>query len=62
MSKDMNTGKESNVEKENCCGGPAPTETNACCAADADAKPLGKDGYGCSSNSTNAKTAVNSCC
>jgi thioredoxin reductase len=30
-----------------CCGGPAPTEANACCAADAEAKQEGKAGCGC---------------
>lgn len=30
-----------------CCGGPAPAETNACCAADNVAKLAGKAGCGC---------------
>lgn len=32
---------------EECCGGPAPANQNACCAADAAAKTAGKDGCGC---------------
>ncbi|MBD0382053.1 hypothetical protein [Paenibacillus sedimenti] len=62
MSKEMNTGQERNVEKENCCGGPAPTETDACCASDAAAKVVGQDGCGCDSNSTDAKSASGACC
>jgi hypothetical protein len=31
-----------------CCGGPAPAETSACCADDATAKQQGKSGCGCS--------------
>jgi thioredoxin reductase len=30
-----------------CCGGPAPAEADACCAADAVAKVAGKEGCGC---------------
>jgi thioredoxin reductase len=30
-----------------CCGGPAPAEADACCAADAVAKLAGKEGGGC---------------
>ena len=30
-----------------CCGGPAPTEADACCVADADAKSAGESGCGC---------------
>ncbi|RXT57751.1 flavoprotein [Bosea sp. Tri-44] len=40
-----------------CCGGPAPTELDACCAADASAKTQGKAGCGCSS-SAKASEAV----
>lgn len=32
-----------------CCGGPAPSNVVACCAADADAKADGKPGCGCGS-------------
>lgn len=30
-----------------CCGGPAPSEADACCVADAEAKAAGKNGCGC---------------
>lgn len=30
-----------------CCGGPAPSEVDACCVADADAKAAGESGCGC---------------
>ncbi len=30
-----------------CCGGPAPAKSDACCAADVDAKAAGKQGCGC---------------
>jgi hypothetical protein len=33
----------------NCCGGPAPSTVDACCAADANAKQQGKTGCGCAS-------------
>ncbi len=32
-----------------CCGGPAPSAVDACCAADANAKQQGKAGSGCAS-------------
>ena len=35
-----------------CCGGPAATEVDACCAQDADAKAAGQDGCGCGSEPT----------
>jgi hypothetical protein len=34
-------------EAADCCGGPAPTEANACCVADVEAKEAGKAGCGC---------------
>jgi thioredoxin reductase len=44
-----------------CCGGPAPANTDACCADDATAKASGADGCGCSV--TEAKpVAAQSCC
>ncbi len=33
----------------NCCGGSAPTDVDACCVADANAKQQGKAGCGCAS-------------
>jgi hypothetical protein len=35
------------AETAGCCGGPVPTEANACCVADAEAKEEGKAGCGC---------------
>ncbi|MBR1267358.1 NAD(P)-binding domain-containing protein [Bradyrhizobium sp. AUGA SZCCT0222] len=32
-----------------CCGGPAPSDVDACCAADANARQQGKAGCGCAS-------------
>jgi hypothetical protein len=32
-----------------CCGGPAPTGTDACCARDAEVKSTGGAGCGCGS-------------
>jgi hypothetical protein len=32
-----------------CCGGPALSDVDACCAADANAKQAGKTGCGCAS-------------
>lgn len=34
-------------EAAGCCGGPAPAEVDACCAADAAAKQAGEKGCGC---------------
>ncbi|MFN7025160.1 MAG: FAD-dependent oxidoreductase [Pseudorhizobium sp.] len=34
-----------------CCGGPAPTDVDACCVADMDAKAEGKGGCGCGTSS-----------
>jgi hypothetical protein len=42
-----------------CCGGPAPANTDACCADDTTAKASGADGCGC----PEAKpAAAQSCC
>ncbi|CAN7201707.1 hypothetical protein LJR153_000577 [Paenibacillus sp. LjRoot153] len=54
--------KKNNINDQGCCGGPAPTETNACCVEDANAKANGQDGCGCASDSAITKTAPSSCC
>jgi Pyridine nucleotide-disulphide oxidoreductase len=41
-------GVEGEAAASNCCGGPAPTSADACCAHDASAKAEGKSGCGCS--------------
>jgi hypothetical protein len=43
----------------NCCGGPAKSDADACCAADETAKADGKAGCGCSPTPARAETA---CC
>jgi hypothetical protein len=37
------------TDANNCCGGPALSEVDACCVADANAKQEGKAGCGCAS-------------
>ncbi len=52
------------IAGEGCCGGPAPAESGACCADDAEAKAAGEAGCGCSSTpepAPRAKTAP-ACC
>ncbi|MCA1408999.1 NAD(P)-binding domain-containing protein [Ensifer sp. IC3342] len=39
-----------------CCGSPAPTKVDACCAADATAKSEGKSGCGCGSTNPAQET------
>ncbi|MPY73012.1 MAG: FAD-dependent oxidoreductase [Alphaproteobacteria bacterium] len=41
-----------------CCGGPAPSDIAACCAADAAAKAAGDAGCGCATPDTSAAAAV----
>jgi hypothetical protein len=36
-------------DANNCCGGPALSDVDACCVADANAKQEGKTGCGCAS-------------
>jgi hypothetical protein len=44
---------------EGCCGGPAPADTSACCALDAEVKSTGGTGCGCA---TEPKVTRKSCC
>ena len=46
---------------EGCCGGPAPANTDACCAEDATAKASGRDGCGCPVAEAKP-VAAQSCC
>lgn len=50
--------------KSDCCGGPAPATTGACCADDAQAKAAGADGCGCSTRAAPlpAKAKGSACC
>lgn len=43
-----------------CCGGPAPTESSACCALDAEVKATGGAGCGCGAKATT--TTRKGCC
>lgn len=46
-----------------CCGGPAPKDTKACCTADAKAKTAGRDGCGCAATpSNNNNNSQEACC
>jgi hypothetical protein len=60
----MSKGLEKVVadSSEGCCGGPAPTDTDACCVADADAKTAGDDGCGCETSTPETTKKVSSCC
>jgi len=43
-----NTKQEEKQEARNgCCGGPAPSGSDACCAVDAEVKSTGGPGCGC---------------
>jgi hypothetical protein len=52
------------VAPSTCCGGPAPTGTDACCARDAEVKSTGGAGCGCSSAPRPATSAAKKtgCC
>ena len=48
-----------------CCGGPAPSESDACCVKDADAKAAGQSGCGCGTTvaaKEEAAPAASACC
>ena len=46
-----------------CCGGPAPTGADACCARDAEVKSAGGAGCGCGSARTSpAPSKKTPCC
>ncbi|BCH33632.1 flavoprotein [Mesorhizobium sp. L-8-10] len=50
-------------EKAGCCGGPATTRADACCAADETARNLGLDGCGCGEwPNMPAKVEASGCC
>jgi len=46
---------------EACCGGPAPSEVDACCRSDADAKAAGEEGCGCS-HAPSKSVPARACC
>jgi hypothetical protein len=41
------SGPSLDLEGQGCCGGPAPSGTDACCVLDAKEKAAGKAGCGC---------------
>ena len=45
-----------------CCGGPAPTGTDACCARDAEVKSTGGAGCGCGSAPAAPAPKKTACC
>jgi hypothetical protein len=51
------TAKE--AEPAGCCGGPAPAESQACCALDAEVKSTGGTGCGCAQK---AEPVKKGCC
>jgi hypothetical protein len=48
-------------EPRTCCGGPSPTDPDACCARDADVKAVGGAGCGCGSVAA-APAKKSGCC
>jgi hypothetical protein len=60
------TRVESTTDQEGrasmCCGGPAPSGTDACCARDAEAKSAGDNGCGCGSTAPAPTTRKTACC
>jgi hypothetical protein len=45
-----------------CCGGPAPTGADACCARDAEVKSTGGSGCGCGSTPAAPVAKKAACC
>ena len=45
-----------------CCGGPAPTGTDACCVRDAEVKSTGEAGCGCGSAPQTLTVSKTACC
>ncbi|SHM75162.1 hypothetical protein SAMN05216179_1012 [Gracilibacillus kekensis] len=60
MSKELEKTLQTN-DAEGCCGGPAPSDTDACCVDDANAKAAGDDGCGCDSTPKESPN-TSSCC
>jgi hypothetical protein len=47
-------GSDASDSVASCCGGPAPSHVDACCAQDAEAKAQGHGGCGCGSSHVTA--------
>ncbi len=67
--KDATPEVEAPPAATGCCGGPAPSGTDACCVLDAEAKAEGKSGCGCGEPATDSaaapsppKAARSGCC
>ena len=45
-----------------CCGGPAPTGSDACCVKDAEVKSAGGSGCGCGSKPAAPAPKKTACC
>lgn len=56
-----NHSPDTSDNKNNCCGGPAIKDEQACCHQDEVAKTKGEDGCGCSDQSP-AASNIQSCC
>jgi hypothetical protein len=58
------SGTQTQAAPSTCCGGPAPTGANACCAKDAEVKSAGGTGCGCGSAPTTAAPGAKkaACC
>ena len=50
------------AEPSACCGGPPPTDANACCARDADVKAAGGAGCSCGSVAAAPTAKKSGCC
>lgn len=58
MNKDNNS-----QNSDNCCGEPALKNIKSCCIAEADAKPAGNAGCGCSTETLSNSIIVKiTCC
>ena len=53
---------QNQAEAGTCCGGPAPTGTDACCARDAEVKTTGGPGCGCGSTPAASVAKKTGCC
>lgn len=58
----MTLATENIEEKNNCCGGPATENIDACCVQDADAKASGEEGCGCNTQQKPEPKTSNVCC
>jgi hypothetical protein len=62
QSTDRTTSALDHNDREGCCGGPAPKDTDACCVRDADMKIAGAAGCGCAPRTAPGARATRRCC